>query len=82
MPKAASLILEAEDFAPSANECEVRARLDQLIAELRKAGIPETVALRAIMGWAADRAYDSGGYGAAKALSLNALEEVLFRASC
>jgi hypothetical protein len=50
-------------------------------AELKAAGIPDSVALKTIMAWAAQRAYEGGGYGVAKALSLNALEEVLFRAS-
>lgn len=81
MPNLAPLISEAQEPAPSPGESEVRTRLDALSAELKAAGIPDSVALKTIMSWAAQRAYEGGGYGVAKALSLNALEEVLFRAS-
>lgn len=81
MPYLAPVMPEPQEPAPSPGESEVRARLDALSAELREAGIPDSVALKTILAWAAQRAYEGGGYGVAKALSLNALEEVLFRAS-
>ena len=81
MPHLALLMSEAQEPTPSPGETEVRNRLDRLIADLRDAGIPDSVSLRVLMSWAAETAYEGGGYGVAKALTLNALEDILFRAS-
>jgi hypothetical protein len=79
--KVAPLLSVVQGRGPSAAETEMRTRLAQLFTDVRNAGIPDSVALRVMMSWAAEQAYENGGYGAAKALSLNALEELLFRAS-
>ncbi len=58
---------------------DIEAQLDTLLAEARAAGLPDHAALVAIFSWASRRAYDAGGYPAAKAHALNALEAVLMR---
>jgi hypothetical protein len=70
-----------EDTSPAHDDSEIKAGLGHLLEEARKSGLPDSVSLRVIMNWAAEQAYENGGYGVAKALSLNALEEILFRAS-
>lgn len=81
MPNLAPLLAEAKELVPSPGERDVRDRLDRMIVELREAGIPDSVTLRVMMSWAAEKAYEGGGYGVAKGLTLNALEDLLFRAS-
>jgi hypothetical protein len=70
-----------EDTSPVHDSSELKAGLAQLLETARKSGVPDSVTLRVIMSWTAEQAYEGGGYGVAKALSLNALEEILFRAS-
>ena len=81
MPVIAPAKFRIEDPSPSHDSSEIKASLAQLLETARKSGVPDSVSLRVIMNWAAEQAYENGGYGVAKALSLNALEEILFRAS-
>jgi hypothetical protein len=54
-------------------------QLDQILKTAPQLGLTQELALDAIVSWAAGRAYDLGGYRAAKTLMLNALEDVLLR---
>jgi hypothetical protein len=66
----------------SIDDLEVGGQLDQLLARMRRLGFTDDVTLEAIFAWAAERAYDAGGYPAARTLMLDALETILMREAC
>lgn len=58
---------------------EVDSQLDQLLTKMRRLGITDDIIVEAVFAWAAKRAYDIGGYPAARTLMLDALETILMR---
>ena len=60
---------------------EVDAQLDQMRVRMQRLGLSDEAVLDAVFAWAARRAYDTGGYPAARTLMLDALERILFRES-
>jgi len=61
---------------------ELEARLDELLADARRLGLPDHATLDTIFAWAAARAYEAGGYPEARTLTLDALEGILLREAC
>jgi hypothetical protein len=61
---------------------ELEARLDELLANAQRLGLPDHATLDTIFAWAAARAYEAGGYPAARTLTLDALEGILLREAC
>lgn len=58
---------------------DVEMQLDKLLIDARDHKLSEQEMLDAITKWAAGRAYQTGGYTAAKMLVLNAIESILLR---
>lgn len=61
---------------------EVDSQLDQLLTKMHRLGFTDDVIVEAVFGWAAKRAYHTGGYPAARRLMLDALETILMREAC
>ena len=49
---------------------EVDSQLDQLLTKMHRLGFTDDVIVEAVFGWAAKRAYHTGGYPAARRLML------------
>ena len=79
MVTTASETIESKLTSRRVKNQELRDKLDRLLADARSHGLSDRVVLDAVFSWAADRAYDDGGYPVARAIMLNTLEDVLFR---
>ncbi|NJM34706.1 MAG: hypothetical protein HC850_08330 [Rhodomicrobium sp.] len=64
---------------PFASKAEIETQLDKILTDAPRNGLNQELLLDAVVAWAAGRAYDIGGYSAAKNLMLTALEDVLLR---
>jgi hypothetical protein len=57
----------------------MRDQLDELVRHADALGLPEHEAVSAVLGWAAEHSYATGGYQHIRAVILDALETVLIR---
>jgi hypothetical protein len=61
---------------PDASQ-QLHESLDELLREATASGIPQNDAIKAIMAWAVDQAYATGGYPHTRIVVLDVLEHIL-----